>query len=101
MNATSRDYPRRGDVWLADLDPVEGHEQGGTRSVLALSVDRLNANPSRIVVILPVTSRRRGIASHLPVDPPEGGVDRPSVIVCEQPRAISQGRLHRRLGRVD
>ncbi len=39
--------PSRGDIWIADLDPVRGHEQAGKRPVVVLSVDRFNGNRSR------------------------------------------------------
>jgi mRNA interferase MazF len=31
--------PRRGEVWLANLDPTQGSEQAGTRPVLVYHLD--------------------------------------------------------------
>ena len=85
--------PSRGDVWLADLDPAFGHEQGGHRPVLVVSVDPFNAGPSGLAVVLPVTSRLRNIPLHVPVAPPEGGLRAPSVILCDAIRSIDRRRL--------
>lgn len=93
--------PRRGDVWLAELDPVRGREQGGTRPVLVVSTDLVNDGPSDLVFILPLTTRDRNVRSHVPVVPPEGGLTRLSFVLCEQLRVLSQERLRRRYGPVD
>ncbi len=90
--------PSYGEVWFADLDPVVGHEQAGERPVLILSITSFNHSPAGLVVILPMTTKIRGIPWHVPVSPPEGGLTRPSVILCEQPRSVSQQRLQYRLG---
>jgi mRNA interferase MazF len=85
--------PQRGEVWLADLDPTFGHEQGGRRPVLIVSTDSFNAGLSGLVVVLPITSRIRPLPLHVPVDPPEGGLRVPSVILCDAIRSVDQRRL--------
>jgi mRNA-degrading endonuclease toxin of MazEF toxin-antitoxin module len=40
---------RRGSLYIVDLDPAIGHEQGGRRPVLVVSSDELNRRP--LVVI--------------------------------------------------
>ena len=40
--------PQRGEVWRADLDPVRGHEQAGTRPILIISDDIFNNSPAQI-----------------------------------------------------
>ena len=90
--------PCRGEIWLADLDPVLGREQGGRRPVLILSVNAFNGGPSSLVVVVPVTSRDRGIPSHVPIVPPEGGLAKVSYALTEAVRSISKQRLTRRWG---
>jgi len=46
---------RRGEIWMASLDPIRGSEQAGTRPVLILQADPLNAF-LRTTVIVPFTS---------------------------------------------
>lgn len=90
--------PTRGEVWLADLNPVKGHEQAGKRPCLIISVDLFNQGASGLVVILPITSKEKGIPFHVELSPPEGDLKVRSFIKCEDVRSISVGRLERRWG---
>ena len=92
--------PQRGDVWYADLDPVRGHEQAGHRPVLVVSATGFNEGPAGLVMVLPLTTRDRGIFYHVSIQPQEGGISQRSVIKCEDIRSIDQRRLTRRLGAV-
>ena len=47
---------RRGDIYLANLNPFKGSEQGGTRPVLVLSNDIGNFYSS-LITIAPITSQ--------------------------------------------
>jgi mRNA interferase MazF len=84
---------RRGEIWLADLRPTRGREQSGRRPILVLSVDRFNAGPADLVVVLPLTSTQRDIPLHVKIDKGDGGVRNESVILCEAIRSISKDRL--------
>jgi mRNA interferase MazF len=90
----------RGSIWLADLDPVRGHEQAGTRPCLVVSIDGFNRGPAQLVVVAPLTSTYRDISWHVPVEPPEGGVRRRSFIKCEDLRSISTIRIQDYWGEV-
>jgi mRNA interferase MazF len=90
--------PKQGELWLADLDPVIGHEQGGTRPFLIVSGDRVNTLPSDLISILPVTTRDRGLAWHYRLQSGTGGLPATSFVLCEQLRTISKDRLLRHLG---
>jgi mRNA interferase MazF len=90
----------RGEIWLTDLNPVRGREQAGTRPCLIISVDMFNQSPAQLVLILPITSKNKRIASHVKVLPPEGGLTQESFIKCEDVRSISVERLERRYGSV-
>lgn len=90
--------PERGEVWYADLDPARGHEQVGQRSVLIVSATPFNKGPAGLVIILPLTTRDRGIPVHVSMDPGEGGVSRRSLIKCEDIRSVDRRRLTKRLG---
>jgi mRNA interferase MazF len=84
-----------------DLDPVVGHEQGGRRPALVVSTDLLHAIPSRLVIVVPISTRERRVRAHVPIQPPEGGLSHPSFAMTEQLRTVSVDRLQRRLGRVE
>ena len=83
----------RGEVWLANLNPVKGHEQAGKRPCLVISVDLFNQGASGLVVVLPITSKEKGIPFHVELNPPEGGLRVKSFIKCEDVRSISIERL--------
>lgn len=83
----------KGDIWLARLDPTEGHEQAGTRPILVVSGDRYNHLQPRLRIVLSLTTRDRGLPFHIRIDPPSGGVRARSFIICEQPQTISTTRL--------
>ncbi len=85
--------PQRGEVWFADLEPTFGHEQGGRRPVLVVSVDSFNSGRSSLVVVLPITSRVRPLPLHVPINPPEAGLRLPSAILCDALRSIDRQRL--------
>lgn len=95
-----RRLPSRGDVWLANLNPTRGHEQASTWPCLIVSTDAFNHGPSGLVVILPITTRRRGVPFHISVGAPEGGLSEESFVKCEDIRSVSTERLVRRLGAV-
>lgn len=44
----------QGSIYLADLDPIKGHEQGGFRPVLILQNDILNKNLNTVIIV-PIT----------------------------------------------
>ncbi len=92
----------RGDVYEAELNPVQGSEQGGTRPVIVVSRDALNfAAP--VVIIVPVTGRenkKKIYPSQVELKARDGGLAKDSVARCEHARAISKNRLKRRLGRL-
>jgi mRNA interferase MazF len=92
--------PARGEVWLADLDPTRGHEQAGRRPVLVVSENLFNQGPAGLVIVLPMTSTLRGVPSHVPVSPPEGGVRKATAILCDAVRSVSVERLVVRWGAV-
>lgn len=90
----------RGEIWLADLNPLCGHERAGRRPALVVSVDAFNQSRADLVVVIPITSTLRPIPFHVVVQPPEGGLTNPSALLCEAVRSISKARLVTRWGAV-
>lgn len=91
---------QRGDVYLANLDPVKGSEQEGQRPVVVMSRDAINNN-SPIVVVVPCTdaaNKKKIYPSHVRIKAGVGGLTMDSVVLCEQVRAISKDRLKRQMG---
>jgi mRNA interferase MazF len=50
---------KRGEIYDARLEPVEGSEQGGTRPVVIVSRDAINAY-SPVVLAVPCTTYQSG-----------------------------------------
>jgi len=96
----SNEKPVRGEVWDVDLNPVLGHEQGGKRPLLVVSVDQFNQGPSGLVIVVPITSRDRNIRSRIAIEAGEGGCKTRSFAMCEAIRSISLERMTRRCGMV-
>lgn len=85
----------RGEVYNARLNPVEGSEQAGTRPVIIVSRDAINA-ASTVILAVPCTTYRGGrrlYPSQVLLYAPDGGLDVDSVALGEQVRALSTSRL--------
>lgn len=94
-----KDTPKRGEIWWADLEPVKGHEQGGRRPCLVVSVDEFNQLPHGLVWTVPITSNVRfRHAFAVAVQAPDGGLKVESLILCHQLRTLSTERLAKRAG---
>lgn len=92
--------PRRGEIYLADLDPGVGTEQKGRRPFLILSIQAMNRAPAGLVVGVPLTTTDWLSRLHLRIDPADSGLDRISYVMPEMVRSVSTQRFRRRLGRV-
>ncbi|MCK4422157.1 type II toxin-antitoxin system PemK/MazF family toxin [candidate division WOR-3 bacterium] len=90
--------PSRGEIWVVNLNPTKGHEQAGKRPAFVISVDAFNRGPAELVVVLPITSKYKGIPFHVEVEPPGGNLDKNSYIKCEDIRSISKLRLEKFVG---
>lgn len=93
MSASPKPKPIRGEVWLANLDPVRENEQGGIRPVVVVSRDSFNQGGAGLVITVPITTRERGLPYHVAILPPNGGLRRRSFAKCEDIRSLSVTRL--------
>lgn len=90
---------KRGDIYYAELNPVIGSEQGGTRPVLIISNDTGNRH-SPTVIVAAITSRvhtKTKLPTHTEVSDFEG-LDKDSVVLLEQIRTIDKQRLKQYMG---
>jgi len=90
-------------VWLANLDPVVGLEQGRTRPVLVISGGSLN-EILPVVNVIPITSRKpnRRIYPNEAVLPAKtGGLTLDSIALCYQIRTLDKRRLTEMFGVID
>jgi mRNA interferase MazF len=92
---------KRGEIWLADLNPTRGSEQAGTRPVLIFQNNLINKYTTTILAI-PLTTnlRRASLPSCVQISKGEGGLASDSVALCHQLRVLDKTRLMRKLGAV-
>lgn len=92
---------RPGDVWLADLSPVVGSEQAGSRPVVVVSGPLHLALPHAVVFVVPITSRDRSLRHQIPITSRSSGLSTiPSFTRPEDARAVAYQRLGHRIGAV-
>jgi len=90
-------------IFLANLDPVVGSEQGKTRPVLVISEEAIN-QILPVVNILPITSRKPGrkiYPNEVVISIGIGGLKNESIILCYQIRTLDKRRLIKRIGKID
>ncbi len=92
----------RGEMYDARLDPTEGSEQAGSRPVVIVSRDAINA-ASPVILAVPCTTYRPGrriYPSQVLLHAPDGGLTADSVALGDQVRALAKSRLGRRRGQL-
>jgi mRNA interferase MazF len=97
MSPTSRDEPRRGDVWWVAFDPSVGGEIRKTRPAVVVSNDVANRILNRVQV-LPLTRSTDRLypgEAYVKLD------GRPRKAMADQITTASKLRLRGRIGRLD
>ncbi len=89
---------RRGEIWTVDFGEPIGRGQAGLRPALIVSDDLMNDGPSGLVIVVPVTTTRCGLPSHIEIDDPMSGLDAISYAKAEDVKSISVRRLVARIG---
>ena len=85
---------RRGEIWLANLNPPRGREIGKMRPVLLVQSDELLAIDTPLVVVLPLTTQiRPGMSAWRVHFAKRQRLLQDSQIVIDQPRALDRERL--------
>ena len=93
---------KRGDIFYADLSPVVGSEQGGTRPVLIVQND-IGNKYSPTVIAAAITSKmsKAKLPTHIDIYAREVGLQKDSVILLEQIRTLDKRRLKEKMGHLD
>ena len=93
---------KRGDIFYADLSPVVGSEQGGTRPVLIVQNDTGNRySPTVIAAAITSQTGKARLPTHINIAGGSVGLSKDSVILLEQIRTLDKRRLRERMGKVD
>lgn len=92
-------FPRRGDVYWVDFEPILGSEIGKLRPALVVSNDLGNEH-SATVTVVPISTHRGGRVYPFEALLPggAGGLAAESRAKCNQIRAVDKRRVRSRLG---
>ena len=93
---------KRGEVYVAALQPRSGSEQRGTRPVIVVSHDGFNDVPTwRSVIVVPcstsVSQTRRGPTA-VPLAKGTAGLKHEGVALCHQVTTLDRYKLTKRIG---
>ena len=93
---------KRGEVWLADLNPIRGSEQAGIRPVIIFQNDLVSQfSTTTITIPLTTNQRRAKLPICLLIKQGNGGLTQDSVALCFQMRVLDKSRLIRKLGQLN
>ena len=97
----SRDWIyRRGDIYLANLNPFKGSEQGGTRPVVVLQNNDGNYFcPTLIVAPVTTKLKKPELPTHCCFESVRG-LPVPSMVSLEQIKTIDKCRIEKYLGKM-
>jgi mRNA interferase MazF len=82
-------------VWLVDFGNPVGHEEGGVRPAVVVGSATHCRFPIGMAIVVPLTSRNRGLDHHVPIGSAESGLARPSWARTEDITAVSTERFRR------
>ena len=98
----SDSFPRRGEIYYADLNPVFGSEQGGQRPVLIIQNDLGNQySPAVIVASMTSAPAKARYRTDVVLDLGIAGRAKSSRVQLNQLRTIDKRRLQRFVARLD
>jgi mRNA interferase MazF len=100
---TSSNIPRRGEVWIVDLDPTRGAEIQKQRTAVVMSTDSLAKLPIHIIVS--ITGWKSSFASSIwfykIVPMKKNGLIKESSADSLQLRSVSRERFIKKIGQLD
>ena len=93
----------RGDIYMANMSfDITGSEQSGFRPVLVVSNNKGNKYaPTVTVVMLSSKTDRHKLPTHVYVNDHKGGLQKDTIVLCEQLRTVNKSRLTKKIGSLD
>jgi mRNA interferase MazF len=93
---------RRGDIILANLEPVVGSEQGRTRPVLVLQNDDSNEF-SPTIIVAPITTKiyTKEFPTNVEIEIGDSKLRSKSTILLNQIRTIDKSRIINKISNLD
>ena len=91
---------QKGEIYLADLNPVKGSEQAAKRPVVIISGNLLNQY-APVVWVCPLSSKIKRYHGDLILKPNKtNGLSKESEVLIMHLRSISKSRLGKKLGEI-
>ncbi len=87
---------KRGEIWLAALDPTVGSEIQKTRPCVIVSPDEMNDH-LRTAIVAPMTTGSRPAAFRIPLQ----FKGKAGLVLPDQMRTLDKTRLVKRMGKLD
>ena len=101
MKRNAKTTPKRGEVYIVNFDPTIGSEVKKTRPALILQNDIGNRySPVTIVAALTSQFDEPVYPTEVLIEPPEGGLEKRSVVLLGHIRTVDKVRLLTKLGSV-
>lgn len=94
-------YYFKGDVFLADLNPIVGSEIGGIRPVIIVQNDKGNKYSTTVIVAATSKPMSKDLPTHVKISATTGGLRAGTIVLLEQIRTIDKSRLIRLIGHLD
>ena len=93
--------PKRGEIYLIDLNPVKGSEQGKTRPCLIVQ-NNLGNKYSPTTIILPITTKipKKKYPTDIFIPKEVSNLNHNSVALANQIRTVDKSRLIKKLGKI-
>jgi mRNA interferase MazF len=91
---------KQGEIWLTNLNPIEGSEQSGFRPVVVVSGNVLNEN-AKVVWCCPLTTQIKNYHGNLIINPStSNGLKSQSEVLTLHLRSLSKSRLKHKMGKI-
>ncbi|MFH1713108.1 MAG: type II toxin-antitoxin system PemK/MazF family toxin [Candidatus Jacksonbacteria bacterium] len=89
---------RQGDIYLANLNPTQGHEQAGFRPILVIQNNTLNTY-LKTVIIAPITSnlKAQGKLTTYFLSKNSSKLSKDSIVLLFQLRTLDKKRLQKKI----
>ncbi len=98
MEAMEEQNVKRGEIYMADLSPVVGSEQGGVRPVLIIQ-NNVGNRYSPTVIVSAITSKlgKAKLPTHIDLPSEKYHLPKDSVALLEQIRTLDKRRLKEKI----
>ena len=100
MQKSGKDYPKRGEIYIADLNPGFGREMHKKRPALVISLNNLNQVLPTVILIPFSSIVSQNIGPDFVKFPNQKGLDKNSALVVNQLGTVDKIRLIKKVGKI-